>query len=130
MGCQHYYRTAKISHTGGVALLPREKWIAWLVHAIRVAVGRRLHQWRWNRALAKSKGWEQAEGTVQRINWDSSLPREEIAFADSTDRGYHSRFFWRWFDSKDRRQVQVGNRVALRYDPYVIPDKSVFVGFK
>ena len=112
----------------GTALLPWEKWIGQLIHAIHVAFARHIHKFRWNRALAGGKGWRQTEGTVESINWDSSLPREEIVFSYSADHGFHSGYFWRWFDSKDQRRVEVGDRVSLRYDPKH-EERSVFVSF-
>ncbi len=112
----------------GIAFLPWEEWIGRLIHSIAVAIRRRLYQQRHNRSLATSTTWPQAEGTVFQVNSDFSNPREEIVYYYSTESGYHSGFFWRWFDSSDGRQVRAGDVITLRYDPEE-PDRSVAVGF-
>lgn len=111
----------------GTALLPWEQWIGRLIHAGSVAVRRRLHIQRQKRALAASATWPQAEGTVHQVNADFSNPREEIVYYYSTESGYHSGFFWRWFDSSDLVKVRVGDVIPLRYDPQD-HDQSVIVG--
>ena len=45
------------------------------------------------------------------------IRREEIVYSYSTERGYYSGYFWRWFDSSDPRQVRAGDRISLRYNP-------------
>jgi hypothetical protein len=112
----------------GLAFLPWEKLFGPLVHSLDVSIRRRLYLARRGRSLALSAGWSQAEGTVHSVNWDSSYPREEIVYSYSTERGYYSGYFWRWFDSSDAREVRVGDRIALRYDP-AEHDKSVFLTF-
>ena len=109
----------------GIAFLPWERWIARLAVAIR----RRLYQHQRRQSLAVSATWPQTEGTVHRINSDFSNPREEIVYYYSTESGYHSGYFWRWFDSSGARQVRVGDAIMLRYDPKE-PDKSVVLGFR
>lgn len=69
------------------AFLPWEKWLARLVHPIKVALARKIYNRRRKRHLAKSAGWPQANGTVLRLNWDSSYPREEVVYFYSTERG-------------------------------------------
>jgi hypothetical protein len=113
----------------GTAFLSWDKWFGRLIHAIAVAISRWLHQLRRERSLAMSAAWPQAEGTVHAINWDSSFPREEIVYFYSTDCGYHSGFFWRWFDATDAREVRVGDPITLRFDPKE-HNKSVFLGFR
>jgi hypothetical protein len=113
----------------GLAFLPWEQWIGRLVHAVAVAIMRKLHQLRRTRSLEMSAAWPQTDGTVHAINFDSSYPREEIVYYYSTESGYHSGFFWRWFDSLDLRAAQVGDRLMLRYDPEE-HDKSVLLTFR
>jgi len=112
----------------GTAFLPWEKWLARLLHPLAVAIKRWLYQVRRNRHLERSRKWAQTEGTVHGINWDSSCPREEVVYSYSTKRGYYSGSCWHWFDSSNPRQVRVGDRIALRYDP-ADHEKSVFLGF-
>src|SRR5580692_6516647 len=110
------------------AFLPWEKWLARLLHQLIVAFRRWLHQMGRHRSLARSEKWCQTEGTVHLINWDSSLPREEIAYCYTTEQGYHSGSYWRWFDRSDARQVRVGDQIKLRYNPEQ-HDGSVFLRF-
>jgi hypothetical protein len=112
----------------GAAFLPWEQWIAWLIHAVAVAVARRLHEIQRKRCLTISAHWPQAEGIVEAVNWDGSYPREEVAFSYSTERGYYSGCFWRWFEKFDMRQVRVGDPINLRYSPDH-HDRSVFLDF-
>lgn len=113
----------------GTAFLPWERWIGRLVHALAVVIARRLQHLRRKRSLAMSATWPQTEGTVQGINWDSSYPREEVIYSYSTESGFHSGFFWRWFDGTDAREVQIGDRIVLRYDPEE-NDRSVLLTFR
>jgi Protein of unknown function (DUF3592) len=101
----------------GIAFLPWEEWIA-----------RGLHRLQRKRSLAMSANWPQAEGTVHGVNWDGSHPREEVVYSYSTERGFYSGYFWRWFDSSDVREVRVGDAITLRYDPEE-HDRSVFLSF-
>ena len=112
----------------GTAFLPWEEWIARLLHPLAVAIRRRLHAARRKRSLAASEDWPKGEGTVFSVTCDVSNPRERIVYSYSTDRGYYSGSFWHWFDASDRRQVRIGDRVALRYCPQD-PEKSVCVKF-
>jgi hypothetical protein len=79
-------------------------------------------------SLARTSGWPEAEGRVHTVTWDSSYPREEIAYAYSTESGYHAGHYWRWFDSSDMQNVQVGDSVVVLYNPED-QDKSVFLRF-
>ena len=108
----------------GTALLPWEC----LLDVLDVAVRRQAHRMRRKQALAQTEGWPEVEGTVHSVQPDRSCPREEITYRYSTEHGYYSGFFWRWFDSSDVRNVQVGERLVLRYDP-ASHDKSVFLRF-
>ena len=111
------------------AFLPWEEWIARLLHPLVVAMRKRLYKQRHHRSLAISAAWPQTQGKVHRANSDFSNPREEIVYYYSTDSGYHSGRFWRWFDSSDLNQVRVGDPIMLRYDPED-HDKAVVLGFR
>lgn len=111
------------------AFLPWDKWISHLIHPLKVAIAKRIYQSRRERSLARSASWTRVKGTVQRINWDSSYPREEIVYVYSTESGYHSGSFWRWFDSPNLREVRVDDRITLGYDPEA-HDMSVFLSFE
>ena len=110
----------------GTAFLPWEEWIGRLIHVISVAVRRLLYRERRKRELALSTSWPEVQGLVHGVNADFAYPREEITYSYSTENGYYSGFFWRWFDSADLRQVRVGDRISLRYHPNQ-HDRSVFV---
>ncbi|MGO9574112.1 MAG: DUF3592 domain-containing protein [Terriglobales bacterium] len=110
----------------GAAFLPWEKWIARLLHTLAVALRRWLDQLRRDRSVTRSEKWSQTVGTVQSINWDSSFPREEVVYSYTTEQGYHSGSYWRWFDRSDASQVRVGDQVTLRYNPEH-HDSSVFL---
>jgi hypothetical protein len=112
----------------GIALLPWEKWFAWLIHKVAVALRRRLYRMQQKRRLARSEGWPRAHGVVEGVNWDSSNPREEVVFSYSTQRGCYSGSFWHWFDSSDARHVEAGDRVVLRFNP-ANDEESVFLEF-
>jgi hypothetical protein len=112
----------------GTAFLPWEEWLARLLHALAVALRRWLYRTRRKKDLTRSKGGGQTRGTVQDVKWDSSNPREEVVYSYSTERGYYSGSYWHWFDSSDKRQVRVGNRITLRFDPED-HESSVFLGF-
>src|SRR4051794_3674974 len=43
-------------------------------------------------------------------------------------RGYRSGSFWRWFDSATPRQIRIGDRVVLRFNPSN-GEESVFLQF-
>jgi len=81
------------------------------------------------KSLARSVHWSQTEGTVHQIIWDSSLPREQMVYSYSTDKGYFSGSSWRWFERTSAREVRVGDRLVLRYDPET-PEESIFVDFQ
>jgi hypothetical protein len=101
----------------GTAFLPWEKWLARLVHSLVVAIKKRLHEVRQRRFLKQSQDWPQTQGSVLVINWDSSCPREEILYSYATEQGYQSGSFWHWFEPSNQRQVRVGDKVVVRYDP-------------
>jgi hypothetical protein len=111
----------------GLAFLPWEKWLARLIHPIYVAMRRRLHQVRRKRCLAGSETWSLAEGTIQEIKWDSSLPREEVVYCYTAEGEYYSGSYWHWFDPSNVGQVRVGDRITLRYNA-VQRENSVFLG--
>ena len=110
------------------AFLPWEDWLARILHPLAVAVRKRSYQARRREDLAQSQGWGQTQGTVHDVKWDSSNPREEIVYSYSTEGGYYSGSCWHWFDSSDKRQVRVGDRITLRFDPED-NERSVFLGF-
>ena len=112
----------------GLAFLPWEKWIARIVHALVVAFKKCVHRVHGKWSLAWSRTWPEIEGTIEAINWDSGSPREEIVYSYSTERGYYSGSYWRWFDLSNIREVRVGDRLMLRYNPRE-HDKSVFLKF-
>jgi hypothetical protein len=112
----------------GTAFLPWEKWFAWLVHKFGVAIRRRFHRIQRQRSLSRSESWPQVEGTVEGINLDMSNPREEVVYSYLTPQGYRSGSFWHWFDSATPRQIRVGDRVVLRFNPSN-HDESVFLQF-
>jgi len=112
----------------GTAFLPWEKWFAWLVHKLAVAIRRRSHRIQRQQSLSRSESWPQVEGTVEGINWDSSNPREEVVYSYSTSQGYRSGSFWHWFDSATPRQIRIGDRVVLRFNPSN-GEESVFLQF-
>jgi hypothetical protein len=97
-----------------------------LLHPLYVAIRRQLFQAERLRSLARSERWPQTDGSIFSINWDSSLPREELLYSYSSERGYYSGSHWRWFDSANAHEVRVGDRITLRYDPDN-PEKSVFL---
>jgi len=113
---------------GGLALLPWEKWAARLLHSIAVAIMRqtsRLRRW-W--ALSHSDGWPEVEGTVEQISWDSSWPRDEIAYSYCAQGTSYSGYYYAWFSdrSPNVRQLQGGDKVLVRHKPDD-PGKSVLV---
>jgi hypothetical protein len=108
------------------AFLPWERWLGRLLHAVSVAIRRFLYKARRRRSLARSSGWIEAEATVERIEWDSSLPREEIAYWFTTARGRYTGYQWIWFESPNELQPHVGYKILVRYDDKN-PEKSVFL---
>jgi hypothetical protein len=112
----------------GTAFLPWEEWIARLLHPLYVAIRRWLYKVRRRRALTRAERWPQSEGTVERITWDSSLPREEIVYCYTTEQGYYSGSHWRWFDRLNARQVREGDRITVRDNPEQ-HENSVFSEF-
>jgi hypothetical protein len=116
----------------GLAFLPWEDWIRRLLHRFAVAVRRWLHKRRRQWALTRSQGWPETEGTLQRINWDSSWPREEIVYSYSTEHGRYSGFYWQWFESpvkvSENPEQHVGDKVRVRYGQDD-PADSIFMKF-
>jgi|SRR5579862_1080021 len=108
------------------AFLPWEKWLGRLFHILAIAIQRLLYRMRQRRLLARSSGWLEVEGTVESVQWDTSLPREEIAYSFTTERGDQSGYQWIWFDSPNERQPRVGDKIKLRYDPRN-PEESIFI---
>jgi hypothetical protein len=110
----------------GTAFLPWEKWAARLLHRIVVAIARqtsKLGRW-WS--LAHSEAWPEVEGTVEQINWDSSWPRDEIAYSYRVHGTSYSGYYYAWFSPSTRNQVRQGDKVMVRHKPSD-PGKSVFV---
>lgn len=112
----------------GSAFLPWEQWIAQLLHPVYVAIRRSLAKKGRRHDLDESRNWPEAKGTIHSKKWDSSLPREELLYSFSTPQGYFSGSSWLWFERSELREVKVGDRVALRYDPDC-PEKSILVRF-
>ncbi|MGA7081007.1 MAG: DUF3592 domain-containing protein [Terriglobales bacterium] len=113
---------------GGLALLPWEKWAARLLHSIAVAVARqtsRLRRW-W--ALSRSEGWPEVSGTVEQVSWDSSWPRDEIAYSYCAQGTSYSGYYYAWFSDRSSvvGQLREGNKVLVRHKPDD-PGESVFV---
>jgi|ERR1700722_5057980 len=108
------------------AFLPLEKWLGRLLHIFAIAISKLPYTIRRRRLLARSSGWPETERIVTSIQWDSSLPREEIAYSFATDQGDQSGYQWLWFDSPNERQPQVGEKIRLRYNEQN-PEESVFV---
>jgi hypothetical protein len=108
------------------AFLPWEKWLGRLLHTVAITIQRLLYRMRRRRLLARSSGWPETEGTVQSVQWDSSLPREEIGYSFTTRRGDQSGYHWLWFDSPNERQPHVGDKIMVRYDE-TKPEESVFL---
>jgi hypothetical protein len=108
------------------AFLPWEKWLGRLLHILAIAIRKLLYKIQRRRSLTRSSEWREIEGTVRSIQWDSSLPREEIAYSFATDQGDQSGHQWLWFDSPNERQPQVGDKIRLRYNQQN-PEESVFV---
>jgi hypothetical protein len=109
------------------AFLPWEKWLGRLFHILAIAIQRLLYRMRRRRLLARSSRWLEVEGTVEGVQWDTSLPREEIAYSFTTNGGNQSGYQWIWFDSPNDHQPRVGDKIRLRYNPRN-PEESVFVG--
>jgi hypothetical protein len=112
----------------GTALLPWEKWLAQLLQPLYVAIRRWLHNRERRKSLTEAQAWPRARGTVASKKWDSSLPREEITYSYTTERGYYSGFHWHWFDRAEAREVKPGDEIELRYDPKN-PERSILVSF-
>ena len=108
------------------AFLPWEEWLARLLHVLAIALRRLVYKLRRRRSLARSSGWTEVEGIVESVQWDTSLPREEIAYSFSTGQGDQSGYQWLWFDSPNERQPHVGDKVRLRYNQQN-PEESVFI---
>ena len=108
------------------AFLPWEKWLGRLLHVVSIAIQRFLYKARRRRSLARSSEWTETEATVERIAWDSSLPREEIAYWFTTARGRYTGYQWIWFESPNEWQPRVGDKILVRYDGKN-PEESVFL---
>jgi hypothetical protein len=100
---------------GALAFLPWEKWAARLLHALAIAIRRLLYKMRRRRSIARSAGWPETEATVERLNWDVSLPREEVAYSYAIDRDVYAGHHWLWFDSPNDPQPHVGDKVLVRF---------------
>jgi hypothetical protein len=105
-----------VSRMAGSAFLPWEDWIARLLHPWIVAIRRRIYARQRRRLLAESAGWPQTDGVIQNINADFANPREEITYVYSTQQGYFSGYFWRWFESSNASAVKIGDKLTLRYN--------------
>jgi hypothetical protein len=110
----------------GAAFLPWEKWIAQLFHGLSIEIKRRLYKIKRRRALAKSQGWPEIDGSITAVIWDSSSPRDEILYSYNTQGNYYSGSHWRWFDLSDARELRVGDTVMLRYDEKE-PEESILL---
>jgi len=111
---------------GGLALLPWERWAARLLRWMAVAIARqasRLRRW-WS--LSQSAVWPEVEGTVEQVIWDSSWPRDEIAYSYCIEGASYSGYHYAWFNPSNRSQVREGDKALLRYKPNN-PEESVFV---
>ena len=112
----------------GTAFLPWEKWFAWLVHKLAVAIRRQSHRIQRERSLSRSRNWPEVAGTVERINLDFANPREEVVYSYSTPQGYHAGSLWYWFDSTNAREIRIGDQVVVRVNP-ADDEESVLVQF-
>ena len=108
------------------AFLPWEKWLGRLVRVVAIAIQRFLYNVRRRQSLARSSGWIETEAIVERIECDSSLPREEIAYWFTTAGGRYTGYQWLWFESTNDRQPHVGDKILVRYDDKN-PEESVFL---
>ncbi|SPE45597.1 hypothetical protein SBA7_910008 [Candidatus Sulfotelmatobacter sp. SbA7] len=79
--------------------------------------------------LRRSEEWPETTGTVSSITWDSSLPREDVFYYFSCDKGYFSGRYWHWFELQKAREVRAGDQIMLRYCPQD-PWDSVLLEFK
>ncbi len=100
------------------ALLPWEIWIGRLAHLVRR-----------KRSLSASAAWPEAEGVVCGIKQDVYYPRDEIIYSYSTNAGYYSGSYWRWFNRGDVRFGKPGDKIRVRYNPEK-NGESVFLSFK
>jgi hypothetical protein len=111
------------------AFLPWEKWLARLLHPLYVRVRRWLLKRQQARLLTRSANWPEAEGSIYRIVWDSSLPREQLLYSYSINGDYFSGGSWHWFERSDARQLSAGDKITVCFNP-AHPEESVFVRFK
>ena len=111
------------------AFLPWEKWLARLLHPLYVRVRRLWFERQRDRFLVRSTSWPETEGSIYRVVWDSSLPREQLLYSYSTKGDYFSGGSWHWFERSDARQLTAGDKITVRYNP-AYPEESVFVEFK
>jgi len=112
----------------GTALLPWEQWLAKLLHPLYVAIRKSMYKRRRRHELSESEGWPEVDGTIVSKTWDSSLPREELLFSYSTPQGYYSGSHWMWFERSEPHEVNVGDRIILRYRQDD-PERFVFLKF-
>lgn len=114
---------------GGLAFLPWEKWIARAFHTFAAGLKRWSFKMRRQRNLARSKGWPEIRGIVESVNWDSSMPREEVCYSFQTERGDYNGYDWVWFESPNDPQFHVGDAILIRY-AQDDPAKSVLLRLK
>ena len=108
------------------AFLPWEKWLGRLIHVVVIAIRRSAYKMRRAKDLSRSEKWTEAAGTVESIQWDSALPREEIAYSYDTHQGSQTGYHWIWFESPSERQPHVGDKIVIRYNEKEL-DESVVV---
>lgn len=116
----------------GTAFLPWEKWATRFAHWLAVVITRTTTQFYRRWYLSRSRGWPETVGTIERVNSDISLPRDEIEYSYSAKQERYSGHHYRWFGSATEQnnatEGRVGNKIVLRYQQED-PAKSVFLRF-
>jgi len=112
----------------GTAFLPWEKWFAWLVHKLAVAIRRRSHRIQRQRSLSHTKAGVRSRALLRVSTGTFPILERKSFISYLKPQGYRSGSFWHWFDSATPRQVRVGDRIVLRFNPSN-GEESVFLQF-